>query len=112
MALWRVLVLLCSCALMLSACGGEDEAEPTSTSAVPVDPTVPAVQATTPAAPEPGPADTPEQQQQGAQTYRVRSGDTLSAIAERFNTTVRALVRENDLADPNMIRPGRRLRIP
>ena len=41
-------------------------------------------------------------------TYRVQSGDTLSAIAARFNTTVGALVNLNDLneREPAPRRPG------
>jgi LysM repeat protein len=39
-------------------------------------------------------------------TYTVVPGDTLSAIAERFGTTVDALVALNHIADPNLIYPG------
>src|SRR5262249_18875750 len=47
-----------------------------------------------------------------SQTYRVKAGDTLSAIARRFQTTVAAIVRANKL-DPNAILPvGRMLKIP
>ena len=47
-----------------------------------------------------------------ASTYVVRPGDTLEAIAVRHSTTVQALVRANQLADPNLIRIGQLLRIP
>jgi D-alanyl-D-alanine carboxypeptidase/D-alanyl-D-alanine-endopeptidase (penicillin-binding protein 4) len=44
--------------------------------------------------------------------YRVRSGDTLTSIAQRFKTTVAALARANHL-DPNAILPiGKLLRLP
>jgi LysM repeat protein len=36
-------------------------------------------------------------------TYTVQPGDILSAIAERFGTTVEALARANDIADPDRI---------
>jgi LysM repeat protein len=39
-------------------------------------------------------------------TYTVVPGDTLWAIAERFGTTVGALVALNHIADPNLIYPG------
>lgn len=39
-------------------------------------------------------------------TYVVQSGDTLSSIAERFDTTVSALVGTNHIADPNLIYAG------
>lgn len=42
-------------------------------------------------------------------SYIVRAGDTLSAIAVRYGTTVDALVRANGLASANMIYVGQRL---
>ncbi len=47
-----------------------------------------------------------------AVTYEVRSGDALSMIAQRFNTTVKAIMDANDLRDPNLIRAGQKLVIP
>jgi len=44
--------------------------------------------------------------------YRVQSGDTLSAIAARFDTTVSAIVNLNDLKSANSLRVGQRLKIP
>ena len=46
-----------------------------------------------------------------AGTHVVRAGETLSSIAARYRTTVSALVRANDLADPNFIVAGQRLRV-
>lgn len=66
---------------------------PTPT-AVPVEPTV---------APSPTPA---------AREYVVQAGDTLGAIAQEFGVTVAALVEFNEIADPNVISVGQRLRIP
>jgi D-alanyl-D-alanine carboxypeptidase/D-alanyl-D-alanine-endopeptidase (penicillin-binding protein 4) len=44
--------------------------------------------------------------------YRVRAGDTLFSIAQRFHTTVQAIARANGL-DPNgILRIGVRLRVP
>lgn len=45
-------------------------------------------------------------------TYRVKSGDTLSAIANRFGTTVAALEELNDLPDRNSLSIGQILLIP
>ncbi|MBN1209052.1 MAG: LysM peptidoglycan-binding domain-containing protein [Myxococcaceae bacterium] len=45
-------------------------------------------------------------------TYSVRSGDTLSAIAARFNTSVSALAKANNIANPNKILAGQRLQVP
>ena len=39
-------------------------------------------------------------------TYTVKSGDTLSRIATRLKTTVKDLVQENNITNPNFIRPG------
>ncbi|MGG6795640.1 UNVERIFIED_CONTAM: glucosaminidase domain-containing protein [Streptococcus canis] len=45
------------------------------------------------------------------QTYTVRSGDTLSAIAKKFNTTYQELARINGIANPNIISVGQVLRL-
>ncbi|MGH3343884.1 MAG: NlpC/P60 family protein [Carbonactinosporaceae bacterium] len=49
-----------------------------------------------------------------ARTYTVRSGDTLSAVADRFGVSWRALYQHNNgvLDDPALIYPGQRLTIP
>ncbi len=44
--------------------------------------------------------------------YVVRSGDTLSAIASRYGTTVDALARTNHLTNPSLIRIGQTLTVP
>lgn len=44
--------------------------------------------------------------------YKVRSGDTLFEIALRYNQTVDALARENNLLDPGLLRVGQQLIIP
>ncbi|XXF76250.1 LysM peptidoglycan-binding domain-containing protein [Myxococcaceae bacterium GXIMD 01537] len=45
-------------------------------------------------------------------TYRIRPGDTLSALAARFKTSVSALARANKIANPNLIYAGKTLVIP
>lgn len=47
-----------------------------------------------------------------ARSYTVRSGDTLGAIARRYNTSVSALTKANRIANPNLIRAGAKLTIP
>lgn len=45
--------------------------------------------------------------------YRIRTGDTLSGIAHRYNTSVSALMRANpSISNPNLIYAGRTLAIP
>ena len=44
-------------------------------------------------------------------TYTVRSGDSLSAIAARFGTTVSALQNANNIRNANLIYPGQVLRV-
>ena len=43
--------------------------------------------------------------------YTVQSGDTLSGIAQRYNTTYRYLADMNGLSNPNLIYPGQVLTI-
>lgn len=45
------------------------------------------------------------------QTYTVKSGDTLSGIAQRYGTTVSALAARNGIRNPNLIQVGQRLLI-
>jgi LysM repeat protein len=56
---------------------------------------------------EPETATEPEEQQ----FYRVKSGDTLEAIAGRFDTTVDALLALNPDVDPLALAPGQRIRV-
>lgn len=46
-----------------------------------------------------------------ATTYTVKKGDTLSEIAVKYNTTVDALVKLNDIDNPNLIAVGQVLTI-
>ena len=50
--------------------------------------------------------------QGGVIEYTVAAGDTLAAIATRYNTTIDAIVRENSLASADQIQEGQKLRIP
>nr|WP_277631527.1 LysM peptidoglycan-binding domain-containing protein [Atopococcus tabaci] len=45
-------------------------------------------------------------------TYTVRSGDTLSEIAEDFGTTAKAIAEANGIKNPDKINVGQRLTIP
>ncbi len=45
-------------------------------------------------------------------TYRIQRGDTLSALASRFHTSVSELARVNHIANPNLIYAGKSLSIP
>src|SRR5699024_9231487 len=50
--------------------------------------------------------------QRSTVVYTVRSGDTVSGIAARYDTTVRAIIDANDLDSRALIRIGQTLRIP
>ncbi len=43
--------------------------------------------------------------------YKIRPGDTLSALAHRFHTTVGALARQNGIRNVNLIYSGANLRV-
>jgi LysM repeat protein len=57
-------------------------------------------------APEPAPAPAPV-----PATYKIVSGDTLSAIAQKFNTTVQHLQTLNGITDANKIYIGQLLKL-
>lgn len=44
--------------------------------------------------------------------YVVKAGDTLSKIADAFETTVDEIIAQNGLTDPNQIKVGQQLIIP
>jgi len=45
-----------------------------------------------------------------ADSYKIKSGDTLSAIAKKFGTTVKQLVKDNNIKDKNKIQAGATLK--
>ncbi|WP_457208351.1 LysM peptidoglycan-binding domain-containing protein [Nocardioides sp. P5_C9_2] len=45
-------------------------------------------------------------------TYTIRTGDTLGDIGARHGVTRDELARLNEIAEPDLIRPGQELRIP
>jgi GH25 family lysozyme M1 (1,4-beta-N-acetylmuramidase) len=45
-------------------------------------------------------------------TYTVKTGDTLSSIAKKYNTTVNAIAQYNRIADVNKIYVGQTIKIP
>lgn len=45
-------------------------------------------------------------------TYTVQKGDTLSAIARRFNTTTAEIAKENNIKNVNIIHVGQVLKVP
>src|SRR5699024_1853293 len=45
-------------------------------------------------------------------TYKVKKGDTLSEIAQRYGTTTRVLQNLNGIKNANLIRPGQKIKLP
>jgi len=66
--------------------------------------------------PTPNPTRTPRPSRSPkpstGQTYTIKPGDTLSSIAAKFGTTVKALMKLNAITDPTVIHPGEVLKIP
>jgi LysM repeat protein len=54
----------------------------------------------------------PELQHEGAVIHYVAWGESLSAIADRYGVTVEVILRQNGIANPDMIYIGQRLVIP
>ncbi len=48
----------------------------------------------------------------GTQPYIIRAGDTYFSLAQRFNTTVAAIIAANPGVDPNRLMIGQRICIP
>jgi LysM repeat protein len=74
--------------------------------------TSPIVSPSSPASPTAPPTTRPTPVKSTGTTYTVRSGDTLSSIAARFGTTVKAIQDLNNIKDPSLIRTGQVLKIP
>jgi LysM repeat protein len=49
---------------------------------------------------------------QGTAPYTVKSDETLSEIADRFNTTTARLIQINRIGDPDLVMSGTRLQVP
>ena len=80
---------------------------PAATPATPTTPGTPV-----PARPATGPAAPPAPTARGQKPeYVVYQGQTLSALAARFGTTVPALAALNGITDPDLIFPGQRIRV-
>lgn len=45
------------------------------------------------------------------QNYVVRPYDSLWSIAQRFNTSVNDILRDNNIANPNIIYPGQIIKV-
>lgn len=54
---------------------------------------------------------TKEIENQNTEIYVVQRGDTLSQIAQKFNTTVQSIATENNIKNENLIYPGQRLEV-
>ena len=84
---------------------GEEEEDP-------VDTAVSTPEATEEAAPEPvNPEDFPTAVP-AAQTHTVQVGENLTTIAQRYGTTVQALVAANQISNPDRVNTGTVLTIP
>ncbi|MFQ5472735.1 MAG: LysM domain-containing protein, partial [Dehalococcoidia bacterium] len=90
--------------LALAGCGGSTQSESTLTP-FPTPPVTPT--------PTPNPATpTPAEPAPLTFEYEVQAGDSVAALADRFGTTLEAIVAANDLADPAAIAIGEMLTIP
>ncbi|MCQ2151074.1 MAG: LysM peptidoglycan-binding domain-containing protein [Bacteroidales bacterium] len=46
-----------------------------------------------------------------AKYHKIRSGDTLSGLAVKYHTTVKAICKLNGITAKTTLRPGRTLRV-
>lgn len=108
----RILIPLAIIALVIvaAACGGDDDDSDTN----PLAGSTP-IPTATPYARVPDPiivSGAPPSVAAQSVTYIVEAGDSLSAIAEQFETTVQAILDENGLTDATFIFTGQELSIP
>ena len=61
--------------------------------------------------PTPAPQPAPAKPATSYIEYRVKKGDSLSAIAQRFGTTYQKIASDNGIKDPNVIFPNQILKI-
>lgn len=54
----------------------------------------------------------PKPSASGVTTYKIKTGDTLSSIAKKFDTTIEAIRELNNIKNPNMIYAGDTIKIP
>lgn len=47
----------------------------------------------------------------GAEYYVVKSGDTLKSIADKYGTSLTKLAAHNHITNPDMIKPGQKIKI-
>lgn len=103
---WVWLSLLLVVPWVTAACGDGGEPSQTPTPTQTPSPTASPTRTAMPTAPPPlTPACTPS-------AYTIEAGDTLSALAQRFNVTLDELMQENDIDDPDLILVGQELTIP
>jgi LysM repeat protein len=70
------------------------------------------VAAAAPVAPPAAKASSKPAPAPATRTHRVRPGETLTAIARRYGTTIQAIVKVNTIRNPSFVRTGTVLRIP
>lgn len=112
-----VIALLAGAALVIGACGGDDDEEPPPEATAETTP----IPTATPFAAVPAPtivatatAEATAEASQPTATgdeveYEVVAGDTLSAIAAEFDTTIEAIMERNDIEDAALIFVGQKL---
>jgi LysM repeat protein len=65
-----------------------------------------------PTAPAPTAEPTAAASQGGFVEYTVQRGDELLALANKFGVTVKEIIANNEIANPDSLRVGQVLRIP
>jgi len=112
-----LITMLVLCFVLAVSCGGGAAPVKTETTEKTTQAPPPPVATTPTPAPTPAPVQQSDIILEGAQSYTVASGDTLSSVSRRFYSNdnyfpIIMLGSSGVVSDPDRIRPGARLTIP
>ena len=110
-------VLVVGSLFLIQGCGTTPTPPPESTPPIVMPPPLPPAPPVVPPPPQPPAVKPPKAVELKSlspetKTYTVKSGDSVSIIAQRFNVSTRDVLRMNKISDANKIRVGQKIVLP